>query len=279
MNAANQHSPQQLAVFDFVLNGEGHCIVRAVAGDGKTSTLVHTIVNHMTGNRFFGAFSKNIVTEIAERVHGAPGVYVNTFHAEGFQNLKRAIRCNVTADKCRKIFQAAAEGHEAYKQFEGVVLKLTSLAKQEAIGITTSIDDYEAWLKLVEHHDLDVYTQPEPDGNYIDNTRLIIQLAIRLLKMSNDHLRHGEVDFDDMIYGPLLLNVKLTQYDWVLIDEAQDTNKARRLMAIRMLKPTGRLMAVGDDRQAIFGFAGADADSMELKTKLNALGFTLFRLS
>jgi superfamily I DNA/RNA helicase len=49
----------------------------------------------------------------------------------------------------------------------------------------------------------------------------------------------------------------------VLIDEAQDTNAARRGLALKLLKRgTGRLIAVGDDRQAIYGFTGADADAM-----------------
>jgi len=49
-----------------------------------------------------------------------------------------------------------------------------------------------------------------------------------------------------------------------LIDEAQDTNATRREMAKRMLKPGGRLVAVGDPHQAIFGFTGADNRSLDL---------------
>jgi hypothetical protein len=39
------------------------------------------------------------------------------------------------------------------------------------------------------------------------------------------------------------------QYDWVMIDEAQDTNPARRALAAKMLKPGGRFVAVGDECQ------------------------------
>jgi superfamily I DNA/RNA helicase len=54
------------------------------------------------------------------------------------------------------------------------------------------------------------------------------------------------------------------QHDWVLVDEAQDTNATRRALALRMLKRGGRLVAVGDPRQAIYGFTGADSDALDL---------------
>src|SRR5206468_3822369 len=48
------------------------------------------------------------------------------------------------------------------------------------------------------------------------------------------------------------------------IDEAQDTNPARRALAKLALKPGGRLIAVGDPMQAIYGFTGASHDAMDL---------------
>jgi len=50
----------------------------------------------------------------------------------------------------------------------------------------------------------------------------------------------------------------------VMIDEAQDTNTARRLIAYEMMHKNSRLVAVGDPHQAIYGFAGASSDSMEI---------------
>ena len=79
------------------------------------------------------------------------------------------------------------------------------------------------------------------------------------------------VDFNDMIYLPLLYEIKFWQYDNVIIDEAQDTNTVRRLLARCLMKPNGRLFAVGDPHQAIFGFTGADNDSLDIiKQSFNA---------
>ncbi len=70
-----------------------------------------------------------------------------------------------------------------------------------------------------------------------------------------------------MILAPLYFKARFWQYDFVMIDEAQDTNPARRALALRLLKPGGRMVAVGDPAQAIYGFTGADADALELIRK------------
>ena len=72
------------------------------------------------------------------------------------------------------------------------------------------------------------------------------------------------IDFDDMILAPLMFGSPKGMYDWVMIDEAQDTNMVRRILAQWVLKPGGRMVAVGDPKQAIYGFAGANHDSMDL---------------
>jgi superfamily I DNA/RNA helicase len=60
------------------------------------------------------------------------------------------------------------------------------------------------------------------------------------------------------------------------VDEAQDTNASRRALALRMLKRGGRLVAVGDRHQAIYGFTGADADALDLIAKaVNAVEMPL----
>ena len=66
-----------------------------------------------------------------------------------------------------------------------------------------------------------------------------------------------------MIWLPLLENAPFKAHDWVLVDEAQDSNVARRMMAEKMLKKSGRLLAVGDRFQAIYGFSGASSDAVD----------------
>ncbi len=260
ISAAFKPNPQQSVFFDWIVNGTGSCVLEAVAGAGKTTTLVHGL-SLMSGKVFFGAFSKNIVEEINGRVsHLGNKVKVSTMHAEGFGALRRAYgNLSVDNDKCRNIYRAASDKYPEYRPLESITLKLVSLAKQAGVGINKSIERREPWADLIDHYDLEVFDEEK----CCDNTELIIKLARKTLQESNA-LSHQVIDFDDMIYAPLFHRVRFFQYDWVLIDEAQDTNETRRLLALSILKRGGRLVAVGDRHQAIFGFTGADANSLEL---------------
>jgi len=72
------------------------------------------------------------------------------------------------------------------------------------------------------------------------------------------------IDFDDMLYLPLRSKCTFDKKNYVFVDEAQDTNGVQRALLRRMLAPPphGRLIAVGDPSQAIYGFRGADANAM-----------------
>ena len=60
-------SPQQTRAIDFVKNGTGNAILEAVAGAGKTFTLVQ-MCSHLQGTAIFAAFNKAIAGEIGERL-------------------------------------------------------------------------------------------------------------------------------------------------------------------------------------------------------------------
>jgi superfamily I DNA/RNA helicase len=70
-------------------------------------------------------------------------------------------------------------------------------------------------------------------------------------------------DFDDMIWLPIACNLPVRRYDWVLVDEAQDLNKAQIELCIRACNTKGRILACGDNRQAIYGWRGAALDAMD----------------
>jgi superfamily I DNA/RNA helicase len=80
------------------------------------------------------------------------------------------------------------------------------------------------------------------------------------------------IDFDDMILFPLIKNLRVKfGKDVIFLDEAQDLSRARQALARKFLKPSGRLVIVGDDRQAIYGFSGADAAALDnLVQSMNA---------
>lgn len=85
---------------------------------------------------------------------------------------------------------------------------------------------------------------------------------------------HGVVDFADMLYLPSSSAWNLTPddlFDFVFVDECQDLSRAQLEIAKKYCSPEGRILAVGDPQQSIYGFAGADSESFNrIRTTLNA---------
>ena len=249
-------SEQQVTILDWVKNGKGNAIVEAVAGSGKTFTLVEA-VKLMTGYVFLGAYNSKMGAELKQKTAGMNKVKAGTFHSAGLAAFGfRYGFPTIEANKVKDIVSGMAENDDELVVYGDFVTKLVGLAKDAGVGYFNKIEDFTAWRELVDKHDL----AEDLDGHLsVDDG---ITHAMDVLKVSNTNTK--VIDFGDMIYLVLKNNIRMLQNDWVLIDEAQDTNPTRRALAKKMLKPGGRLIAVGDPRQAIFGFTGADADALDL---------------
>lgn len=262
-------STQQAAVLDWVRNGTGSAFVEAVAGAGKTTTLIEALAE-TTGSVAFTAYNKKIADEIKAKIASRSDpasddydprfagfgnrVRVGTFHSFGFGAWRR-IAPGVKVD-ARAKEEATQEALAIPATVRDLVPKLVSLAKQRGIGLFGSIDDRSLWFDIVDHFDL-VHDIDEPDA--IGDG---IEYAISALRY-HQGLARQLIDFDDMIYMPVVTGAKLWQNDWVFVDEAQDTNPARRALARKMLTRSGRAVFVGDRAQAIYGFTGADSDAID----------------
>lgn len=258
-------SIQQADVFDWVQNGHGSARLIAVAGAGKTTTIIEA-TRYMTGSVFVGAYNKKIADELTARVNQlgiGSRVRASTFHSAGNTAWSRACskRPLVEGHKTRKIMDDLGI-NDVLKEF---VEKGVSIAKQTGFGIFNSIDDQTSWEEVIEHFDLLDSLQKDSYGR-MPTTGEAIGACVSVL---NESIKRDKVmiDFDDMIFSPLYHGVKFFENDWVLVDEAQDTNPVRRLLARKMLKTSGRLLAVGDPHQAIYGFTGADNDALDLIKK------------
>ena len=264
-------SPQQATAIDWVKNGSGNAILVAVAGAGKTTTLLKMVGALPSGaTAALVAYNKAIATEIKEKVSSLNlPAEVGTVHAFGFAALRKARRnLKVDGKKVRNLCDAF--GVPAW--YRDVVSSLVSHAKLGGIGPLVA-DTTEAWVAIFDHHDL-VLALPEVYRASEDAVATAIGHARRVLAASNNDL--SVIDFDDMCYLPLVLDLPMDTYDFVLLDEAQDTNETRRALVRRMVAEGGRFVAVGDPAQAIYGFTGADADSLErIKRDFNAIELPL----
>ena len=266
-------SAAQQRYFDWITGSVGSVILEAVAGSGKTTTIVNglplmakpveTHYGMMPARILILAYNKTMGDELKERTAGIEGVKAGTFHSAGNSALYFAYgksgkaKLELDDKKVIHIAQAIADEKKRADLDEIVptVAKVVSMAKNRGIGALSSITDDQVWIDMIEHFGM---VDEVPEGTSIE---AIVKFSQIVLRKSNEDLDH--IDFDDMVYLPLQRNLRLFQNDWVLVDEAQDTNPTRRALARKMLKPGGRFVAVGDPHQAIFGFTGADNDALD----------------
>jgi superfamily I DNA/RNA helicase len=266
---------------NWVENGSGNAVIQAVAGSGKTSTMIEAM-SRMQGRVLYLVFNKKNQIEASAKITN-PAVCVKTFHALGFGMLTSARKGRYNLDG-QKVYTIAKNliGNEKEKYILLPFLsRLVSLAKISGVGAVASkpFGDNDTWSAIIDHHALSI---PEKSGCEDDEDcgfteDEVIDLAKRVLTISNQSINSNLIDFDDQIYAPIYLGLKPSaQYDWVVIDESQDTSDLRREVAQLHLAPTGRFIAVGDSRQAIYGFAGADHDSMDkIQQATNAVSLPL----
>ncbi len=272
-------SVQQQALYDWILTGRGSAELLARAGCGKTTTLMGAltlIYGKMMGSVALMAYNKTIATELKDRI-AEQGMdwklaQAGTCHSFGLSAWK-AVAKNVVIDE-DKVFNIiksmVKEKDDFCDKYNAFIKQLVTYAKGRALGYLGKIDDNKAWLSIVEHFGLDIEI---PDDVSVDELITISKEVYRKSLLQC----HDVIDFDDMILAPLYHKAKIWPKDWVMLDESQDTNPARRALALKLLKPkTGRLIFVGDDRQAIYGFTGADSDAMDsIKKEVNAITLPL----
>ena len=214
-------TPQQQAVIDAIAGGEQHVVVTARAGSGKTTTAIEC-ARHGRGRVGMVAFNKHI--------------------AEELQNKGKLLLQAIRPEQC---FRRSSGALFAVPQGKAA-LDLAGYAKGALLDYDR--DGPQAFAVLAEHHGLDLLNDPE---DIIDTTAELLEA------MRADTARW---DFDDQIWLPVVLGLPVPRYDLLLVDEAQDLDRAKQALAMRASEG-GRLVPIGDDRQAINGFAGADPDA------------------
>lgn len=242
---ARQWSALQLAIFDAVSNTKDNYIIEAVAGSGKSTTIVEAI-KRVRGSSIFLAFNKAIAEELKKK-----GVNARTFHSLCYNPvLLHKMAQTVTADKLKPLLMKKISG-EDFAMYGSFACKLVDLARQAGIGCLVP-DEPRSWFDICNHYDI----EPENEDASLHRG---IEIAQDLLQWSNES---PQIDFSDLLYLAVKNGTTLPKFDFVFVDEAQDTNAIQRAILRKILKPGGRIVAVGDPAQAIYGFRGADSDSL-----------------
>lgn len=272
MGTGFEITPAHKAIFEAIEAKCQNLIIEAVAGAGKTSTMVEAAsIFKAHESAIFLAFNKHIATELSRRLPSR--MEARTMNALGHRALTREIQNRiggwpkVDADKTfRRVLPALVEEdrvtQEDAKFLGAVAARLVRLAKAAGYappGVPSSlpVTSPDVWEGLIDRFDVDI-----PDVR--DGEKRAIALAERALRRGVEML--DVIDFDDQVYLTVLLDASCFRYDRIIVDEAQDLSPLQHELLARSLKPNGQLVAVGDPRQAIYAWRGADANSMRTLT-------------
>ncbi len=248
-------SLEQQAFFDELANGQSSLMLDASAGSGKTTTIVHgTTLLPPYVLTVFLAFNKRIQEELESRLPAS--VQSATFHSRAYSALRRSLSKSpkLDKDKVRNLLKENLTPQD-FNLYGVFVSRLVGLAKSAGLGTHIAEASEAEFSDLVSHFNLTLDYEEAEMGR-------AIALARQALAASTSDIK--SIDFEDMLYLTLFRNVTFDQASYLFVDEAQDTNGVQRELLKRMLGPSGRLIAVGDSRQAIYGFRGADSSAMDL---------------
>ena len=245
-------SKYQRAVYQFIKSCKGNAVVEAVAGSGKSTTIVNAInIIPKDKSILFLAFNKSIVAELQKKVGNIPNCDIKTLHSLGAKQLMYYFHSQIDENKYKAHVNELIEkgmlhmsdenfGEDAKEDWKRNIMQLIDLGRVNLCKNTSELDDIAFKFQLCVQ----------------DNE---VQEAWNIIVWGRNNT--ATIDFTDMIYLPVVLKVRMWQYDWVFIDECQDLNAAQRELFLRCIKPNGRFIAVGDRMQSIYGFAGADEES------------------
>ncbi|MBD2458392.1 ATP-dependent helicase [Nostoc sp. FACHB-87] len=268
-------SKYQLAIVDWILRGKGNGCCNAVAGSGKSSTLkIVAKILEESGLRpseiKICVFGKLNAQDLIKKFGRAWKESISTLHSAGFTLVKKELGIRSSYD-----IDVSGQKYKRIAQDLGLIPKrgnaIGRLRTEEIIGndndfltlidlvrLTNQQPTQETIIAIAKHHEIENVFKPDLTAKWI---------AYCLQIGEEKAIKKECLDFTDQIWLPVKWRLGEAKwfrpYKFVLVDEAQDLNATQLELALMLAGSTGRILAVGDPRQAIFGFAGADDQSYQ----------------
>ena len=272
---------EQDRIFKFTVKRPENILIKAYAGAGKTTTIVEAVkLLPKDKNITFLAFNKHIQEELKTKLPDHVRCY--TTYGLGMSAIKRKYGDSIQFDefKADKLIQKKSKSWgllEELRSEEEVSLYLNNMKKLCNLCRLTLTTNPKYIPYVADRYDIPLRKPKD------------IKRAMKVLDTMTTDRR--TFDYTDMIFLPATDNaIWFFPQDYVFVDEVQDLNRCQIRIIEKVLKKNrttkkieGRLIAVGDFFQGIYGFNAADEKSFEWfekfpKTKVMPLSVS-FRCS
>jgi len=211
-------SKYQIDLFKFIEAREGSAVVNAVAGSSKTTSIVAGAkLLPINEKAVFLAFNKEIADELARKL--PPHVKAMTTHSLCFRALgSNGQRLKVDSEKLNRLMNDLLSVPE--KMLRGQIRKMVGMCKANGVvpakcaklGAFGLVEDTpEFWDEMIANYSLE-FENNWQEETAIDRTRDLLKLCLEA--------RDGQIDFDDMLYLPVVYKMAFPKFDWIFVDES-----------------------------------------------------------
>jgi len=256
-------------------HNHGHALVFAVAGAGKTTTMISRIerlvreriypADRILATTYGKAARDSIDKKLKDYPHCAP-VKISTFHSLGMAVIKLAERMGLS----RWHVKTGHEANAIFYQARTALIDQNPEIRDEVFNI--SLEDFSTYLNIQKgnllYADYGKVAQQFPPwartvaGQATDEPKLFLELYRMYERI---RIEDGALTFDDMVTTAWELLVQHTslletvagKYQCAIVDEFQDINHAQSELLHLVTRQCSSYMAIGDDDQTIYQWRGA----------------------
>ena len=252
--------------YEAVTSIEGPCLVIAGAGSGKTKVLTHKIAYLMKEkdvkpwNILAITFTNKAANEMKERIANLVGddaqdIWMGTFHSICVKILRRFID-RIGFDTSFIIFDSSDQ-----KTMVKACMRDLGIDDKKMTDRSVQFEISNAKNEMLEPV---AYTASAVGDYRKEQIAKVYELYQKRLKENN------AIDFDDIINyaikilmeNPDVLEYYAEKFQYILVDEYQDTNKSQFTLITMLASRHGNVTAVGDNDQGIYSFRGADISNI-----------------
>lgn len=243
---------EQRAIYEVARKDPYSLLVDALAGSGKTTTLIEVIKVLPQPSTLVLAFNKIIADTMLARkpaISRSRVVHVKTLHAAGWWITQSAFpHLKIDRDSSEQLIQQFSR-KSTMLRVRGAALRLLRLVKDLQHAVE---------LDLTYAHAMGIDFGMFDKLDDIQETQEALEIVNLAYKASLDVAARSTIDFPDQGWLPLVLDLPPpSRYKAILLDEAQDVNPNQIAMVERLLAPGGRILGCGDLHQQIYGWRGA----------------------
>jgi len=269
-----------------VVETEGPSLVIAGAGSGKTRVLTyriaHLLQQEVKPYRILAlTFTNKAAREMKERIatvvgqHNASSLWMGTFHSIfarilrfeskhlGYPSSFTIYDTTDSKNLVKSIVKKMKLNEKAYKP--GSVLSRISSAKNDLVTPVTYARDAN-----------------RISADKASQMPMVYEIYSQYMR---ECYKSGVMDFDDLLLNtnilfrdfPDILQKYQHQYDYIMVDEYQDTNFSQYLIIKKLAENHKNICVVGDDAQSIYSFRGAKIENI-LNFRNDYPGYKIFKL-